>query len=224
MKIPKSPFIAIANSWNEFNHGHIPQRDLAEKVKEGIRSYGGLPLEFDTIGPCDAHAQGYEGMNFILPSREIIADSVEVMIRSQNIVDGIVLISSCDKITPGMLMAAMRLNIPCIHICGGSCIPAISFAESKQIRQDFLAGKITEREMAEQNSQLYPMPGICPYIGTANTMDCVAEALGLALAGSATVPSCTNERAQYGFKTGKVMMELVEKGLTPLQNCHAPGH
>jgi len=202
------PIIAIANSWNEFNHGHIPQRQIADRVKEGIRAAGGLPLEFNTIGPCDGLAQGYEAMDYILPSREIMADSIEIMLRSQSIVDGLVLISSCDKITPAMLMAALRLDIPCIHICSGTCIPAISFSESKQLRKDFLNGKISEREMAERNEALYPHPGVCPYIGTANTMDIFTEALGLAISGSSTIPAATNDRMRCAQETGQLAVAL----------------
>jgi dihydroxy-acid dehydratase len=209
------PIIAIANSWNEFNHGHMPQRQIADKVKEGVRAAGGLALEFNTIGPCDALAQGYEGMDYILPSREIIADSVEVMIRSQFIVDALVLISSCDKITPGMLMAALRLNIPCVHICSGTCIPAIPFSESKRLRKDFLEGRIGEREMAEGNACLYPHPGICPYIGTANTMVIFTEALGLAISGSSTIPAATSERMRCAEATGQLAVSLAESGLNP---------
>lgn len=211
----EKPIIGIVNSWNEFNHGHIPQRELAEKVKDGVRAKGGLPLEFNTIGPCDALAQGYEAMDFILPSREVIADSIEAMVLSQNVVDGLVFISSCDKITPGMLMAALRLDIPAIHICSGTCTPAITFAESKKIRNDFLTGRISERELAEGNARLYPQPGICPYIGTAQSMNCVAEALGLALPGSAACPSCTNERAAYAIRTGETIVTVAEKKLKP---------
>jgi dihydroxy-acid dehydratase len=211
------PIIAIANSWNEFNHGHIPQKQIAKKVKEGVRAAGGLPLEFNTIGPCDALAQGLEGMKYILPNREIIADSVEGMLRSQGIFDGLVLISSCDKITPGMLMAALRLDLPCIHICSGTCIPAISFAESKQIRKDFLEGKLSEREMAERNAALYPHPGVCPYMGTANSMDIFAEALGLALSGSASIPAATNERMRAAIRTGELAVALAQQGRCPSQ-------
>lgn len=209
------PIIGIVNSWNEFNHGHLPQREIAEKVKDGIRAKGGLPLEFNTIGPCDALAQGYEAMDFILPSREVIADSIEAMVLSQNILDGLVFISSCDKITPGMLMAALRLDLPSIHICSGTCTPQITFAESKRLRGEFLAGKISEQELAEKNAKLYPQPGICPYIGTAQSMNCVAEALGLALPGSATCPSCTNRRAFYAIKTGETAVEMAINKLRP---------
>lgn len=209
------PIIAIANSWNEFNHGHMPQRQIADRVKDGVRAAGGLPLEFNTIGPCDALAQGSEGMKYILHNREIIADSVEGMMRSQWISDSVVLISSCDKITPGMMMAALRLDLPCVHICSGTCVPAISFAESKRIRAAFLEGQITERELAEGNSALYPHPGICPYMGTANTMDIFAEALGLSLSGSATIPAATNERMRAAYRTGQLAVELAIQGQRP---------
>jgi dihydroxy-acid dehydratase len=209
------PIIAIVNSWNEFNHGHIPQRQIADRVKEGVLAAGGLPLEFNTIGPCDGLAQGYEAMDYILPSREIIADSIEIMLRSQAIVDGLVLISSCDKITPAMLMAALRLDIPCVHICSGTCIPAISFSESKQLRKDFINGKISEREMAERNAALYPHPGVCPYMGTANTMDIFAEALGLAISGSSTIPAATNDRMRCALETGQLAVALAVSSRKP---------
>ncbi len=211
------PIIAIANSWNEFNHGHIPQRGIADKVKEGILAAGGLPLEFNTIGPCDALGQGNEGMKYILPSRRIIADSVEVMLRSQAIADGVVLISSCDKVTPAMLMAALRLDLPAVHICSGTCLPTISFAESKQLRKDFVEGKISEREMVEQNAQLYPSPGVCPYMGTANTMDIFTEVLGMSLSGSATIPAGTTERMQCARRTGQVAVTLALEARVPSQ-------
>jgi dihydroxy-acid dehydratase len=209
------PIIAIANSWNEFNHGHIPQKQIAAKVKDGVRVAGGLPMEFNTIAPCDALAQGHESMKYILPSREIIADSVEAMIRSQSIVDGIVLISSCDKITPAMLMAAFRLDVPCIHICSGTCIPTISFAESKRLRKEFLNKNIDERELSERNADLYPHPGVCPYMGTANTMDIFTEALGLSISGSSTIPAMTNERMRCAEETGILAVTLAESENKP---------
>lgn len=211
----EKPIIGIANSWNEFNHGHIPQRQIADLVKDGVRAAGGLPLEFNTIGPCDALAQGYEGMDYILPSREIIADSLEVMVRSQFIIDGLVFISSCDKITPGMLMAVLRLDIPSVHVCSGTCIPAISFSESKRLRKDFLEGRISEREMAEGNALLYPHAGICPYIGTANTMNIFVEALGLSIPGSSTIPAATSERLRCAQKTGQLAVTLARSERRP---------
>ena len=209
------PIIAIANSYTELNHGHIPQLEIARKIKEGIRNAGGLPLEFNTIAPCDALAQGFEGMNYVLPSREIIADSVEVMVRSQHIFDGIIYISSCDKITPGMLMAALRLDLPCLHISSGPCIPAISFSESKTVRKEFLANLVTEKEMAEKNAELYPHPGICPYMGTANTMNCVAEVLGLTLPEAALVPASSSHRMRLAEETGEMIMDLAARERRP---------
>jgi dihydroxy-acid dehydratase len=209
------PIIAIANSWNEFNHGHMPQRQIADKVKEGILAAGGLPLEFNTIGPCDALGQGHEGMKYILPSRGIIADSVEIMLRSQAIADGLVMISSCDKITPAMLMACLRLDLPAVHICSGTCTPAISFAESKRIRKDFLDGKIDEREMVEGNARLYNGTGICPYMGTANTMDIFTEALGLSISGSSTIPANSDARMECAHKTGELAVSLSQSSRKP---------
>ena len=209
------PIIGVANSWNEFNHGHIPQRQIADEIKKGIIDSGGIPLEFNTIGPCDALAQGHESMKYILPSREIIADSVEVMIRSQNIVDGLVIISSCDKVTPGMLMAALRLDLPCVHTCSGTCTPKISFSDSKLLRKKFLENKISEKELVEGNSQLYPYPGICPYMGTAHTMDIFTEVLGLSIPYSSTIPANTSERLMNAYQTGRVAFTISENERKP---------
>jgi dihydroxy-acid dehydratase len=209
------PIIGIANSWNEFNHGHLPQRQLADAVKDGVRAAGGLPLEFNTIGPCDALGHGHEGMKYILPSREIIADSVEAMVRSQFIVDGLVLVSSCDKITPGMLMAALRLDVPAIHVCSGTCVPLIPFAESKRLRKEFMEGRISERELVEGNARLYPQAGICPYIGTANTMNIFVEALGLSLPGASTIPAGTAERMRCAQATGRLAVTNALSRRTP---------
>jgi dihydroxy-acid dehydratase len=217
------PIIAIANSWNEFNHGHIPQRLIADKVKEGILAAGGLPLEFNTIGPCDALGQGHEGMKYILPSRGLIADSVEMMLRSQAIADGLVMISSCDKITPAMLMACLRLDLPAVHICSGTCKPAMSFAESKRIRKDFLDGKIGEREMVEGNARVYNGTGICSYMGTANTMDIFTEVLGLSISGSSTIPANTDARMECAYKTGTlaVSLSLTSRKPSEIVNAHS---
>jgi dihydroxy-acid dehydratase len=154
-------------------------------------------------------------MKYILPSRGIIADSVEVMLRSQAIADGLVMISSCDKITPAMLMACLRLDLPAVHICSGTCTPDISFAESKRIRKDFLDGKIDEREMVEGNARLYNGTGICPYMGTANTMDIFTEVLGLSISGSSTIPANTNARMECAYKTGELAVSLSRSSLKP---------
>jgi dihydroxy-acid dehydratase len=208
------PIIGIANSWNEFNHGHLPQKVLVEKIKAGVISAGGVPVEFHTVGPCDGLAVGNTGMHYILPMREIIADSIEATVNGHPIFDGLVLLSSCDKITPGMLMAAARLRMPAIHISAGPAIPSISFAWSKELRKKFLHGEISERELAESNSELYSTCGNCPYIGTANTMNCVAEGLGMALPGSALVPAHSHRRMEYAFDTGKSIVNLVRRELS----------
>lgn len=209
------PIIAIANSWNEFNHGHRAQRALAEEIKRGVRDGGGVPLEFNTIGPCDAFAQGNAGMGFILPSREVIADSVELTVRAHRIFDGMVAVSSCDKITPGMLMAMFRLDLPALHICGGPCRPEISFAESKKIRAAFIRREIDEQTMAERNARLYGGGGICSYIGTANTMNCLAEALGVSLAGAATAVVDSPKRMELAYRTGRAVMDAAAAGRRP---------
>jgi len=210
----QKPIIAVANSWNEFNHGHVQHKALAEWVKAGIRSAGGLPIEFHTPGPCDGLAVGNPGMHFILPTRELISHTIEATVRGHPIFDGLVLISSCDKITPGMLIAAARLKMPTIHIAGGPAIPAISFAESRRLRAEFLKGNLSERQLAEGNAELYSTSGNCAYIGTANTMNSLAEALGLALPGSAVAPANSHRRARFAEDSGKQIVKLVEMGLT----------
>jgi len=208
------PIIGIANSWNEFNHGHLPQKELVEKIKSGVLSAGGTPVEFNTIGPCDGLAVGNTGMHYILPMREIIADSIEATVNGHPIFDGLVLVASCDKITPGMLMAAGRLGMPAIHISAGPAIPAISFSRSRELRKKFLNGEISERELAESNSELYSTCGVCPYIGTANTMNCIAEGLGMALPGSALAPASSHRRMGYAFATGEAIVNLVNWDLS----------
>ncbi len=209
------PIICVVNSWNEMNHGHVPLRDLAERVKEGVRASGGLPLEFNTIAPCDGLSVGTEGMKYILPAREVIADSIEVMIQSQRIFDGMVLIAGCDKITPGMLMAAARLDIPSILVVSGPEVPRASHQEIRAARTAFLRGELQEQELVEINSRLYSGPGICPYMGTANTMNSVSEALGMSLPGSALAIPYSSERSDYARESGRMIVTLAEKKVTP---------
>lgn len=218
----QKPIIAIANSWNEYNHGHTVQRELAEWVKKGVRQAGGTPMEFIAPGPCDGLAVGNEGMHYILPTRELVANVVEAAIRAHPVFDGMVLISSCDKINPGMLIAAARLRMPAIHLAGGPSLPAISFAASRQLRKDFLEGKISEQELAEKNAQLYSTDGSCPYIGTANTMTSMAEALGMALPGSSLAPAVSEKRKQFAERTGEQIVRLVEMGITSDQIMTLP--
>ena len=211
------PMIAVVNSWNEIVPGHAHLRDLAQEVKRGIVAAGGLPLEFNTIAICDGIAQGHSGMKYVLPSRELISDSIEVMIKAHGIFDGMVLIGSCDKIVPAMLMAAARLNIPAALVTGGPMKNCIKPYESKAARQKFLRGEIAERELVDVTLQYYPTAGICPFLGTANTMCIVAEALGMSLPGSALIPALSPERRTAAYETGRIVMDLVAKQLLPRQ-------
>jgi dihydroxy-acid dehydratase len=213
--LDSKPLIAVANSWNEICPGHEPLRQLAEEVKKGIREAGGEPIEFNTIGMCDGIAQGHSGMRYCLPHREIIADSVEAMVVGEGIFDGMVLLGSCDKIVPAMLMSAARINLPSIIVTAGPCVPDIKPSDSKDLRQQFLSGKITERELIEGTLKYYSGPGICPFLGTANTMGVLSEALGMMLKGGSLIPSGTAFRRFNARESGQAVMKLVELQLTP---------
>lgn len=209
------PIIAVVNSWNEIVPGHCHLRELAEDVKRGIIEAGGYPLEFNTIAICDGIAQGHDGMKYVLPSRELIVDSIEVMIRAHGIFDGMVLLGSCDKIVPAMLMAAARLNIPAAMVTGGPMVNKIKPAESKAARQQFIRGEIDEEKLVEVTVDYYPTAGVCPFLGTANTMCIVAETLGMSLPGSAAVPALSELRHKVAYDTGMVIMDLVQKDIKP---------
>lgn len=211
------PLIAIANSWNELCPGHEPLRKLAEEVKKGILEAGGEPIEFNTIAICDGIAQGHPGMRYSLPHRELVTDSIEAMVLGEGIFDGVVYMGSCDKIIPGMLNAAARINLPAIVVTAGPCYAEIKPDQSKKARAQFLAGEITERQLIEQTLRYYTGPGICPFLGTANTMGCIAEALGMMLSGGSLIPASTSMRRFSARTSGQKLMELVEKNITPSQ-------
>lgn len=212
------PIIAVVNSHNDFVAGHVPLRRLGDVVKESIRAAGGLPLEFQTIAMCDGLAQGHAGMRYSLPSRDLIADSVETMVRGHEIFDGVVLLASCDKIVPAMLMAAARLDLPAVVVTGGPSGNAITPAQSKAARQEFLKGTITEEELVMVTAQYYNGPGICSFLGTANTMCMVTETLGLGLPGIALAPAESEERIELVRESGRRIVELVlAGGPTPRQ-------
>ena len=211
---PDKPIIAIANSWTETCPGHVPLRQLAEEVKKGILEAGGEPIEFNTIAICDGVAQGHAGMHYSLPSREIIADSVEAMVQGHNCFDGVVYMASCDKIVPGMLMAAGRLDLPGALVSAGPCFDEIKPSDSKELRARFLRGEASEREVIEGTLKYYTGPGICPFLGTANTMCCLAEGLGMMVPGGAMQPAPTSQRRFIARKTGAAVVELVRRGIT----------
>ena len=212
---PDKPLIAIANSWNEVCPGHEPLRQLAAEVKKGILEAGGEPIEFNTIGMCDGVAQGHAGMRYCLPHREIIADSCEAMIVGEGCFDGVVYMGSCDKIVPAMLMAAARINLPAALVTAGPCYDEIKPSESKALRARFLRGEATEREVIEGTLTYYTGPGICPFLGTANTMGCLTEGLGMMLPNGALWPSSTSQRRFSARQTGAAVVDLVRRGIKP---------
>ncbi len=216
----KAPLIGIANSFNEIVPGHIHLRNLVEAVKAGIRQAGGVPVEFGVIGVCDGIAMNHEGMKYSLVSREIIADSVEIMAHAHAF-DGLVLVTSCDKITPGMLMAAFRINIPAILIAGGPMLTGEFKGKKVNLISAFEAigkvkiGEMSEEELFELEKCACPTCGSCAGMFTANSMNCLTEALGLALPGNGTIPAVYSERIRLAKETGKAIVRLVKKGLTP---------
>ena len=216
------PLIGIANSYTNIVPGHIHLRTIGEAVKEGILSAGGTPFEFNTIAVCDGIAMGHEGMRYSLPSREIIADSVEIMLQAHSL-DGLVMISNCDKITPGMLMAAARVNIPAIMVTGGPMAAGryrgkkISYSVMPEALGQVAAGKMTEGELLEMESNACPGCGSCSGMFTANTMACMTEALGLSLPYCATSLANSAFKARLARASGKQIIKLVQDDLKPSQ-------
>lgn len=221
--IEGKPLIGIASTWNTLVPGHFNLDKVAEYVKNGIYTAGGTPAEFGTIAACDGIAQGHVGMHYILPSREIICNSVEIMAQAHRL-DGLVLLASCDKIVPGMLMAAARLDIPCIVCVGGPMAGGIEFDGRKSDLTSISealgmlkAGKITEQEYAALENTACPGCGSCSFYGTANTMGCVAEALGMSLPGSSLIPAFYAARLRSSFEAGRAIVDLCKKGITARQ-------
>jgi dihydroxy-acid dehydratase len=219
------PLIAIANSFTEINPGHVHLNKLAEKVKEGVRAAGGLPREFNTISVCDGIAMGHEGMKLSLPSREIIADSLEIMVGSHGF-DAMVCITTCDKINPGMLMATARLNIPTIFVLGGPMSAGcpewgkykgkkITVMDLFEVRGLVMSGDISEKEGTYLEEICCASPGACAGMFTAMTMQCLIEAMGMTLPYMATAESMGKERERLAYEAGKQIMKLLKLDLTP---------
>jgi len=214
------PFIAIANSWNEIVPGHTHLRRLAEAAKQGVRAAGGTPFEFDTIGICDGLAMGHEGMKYSLASREIIADSVEAMVEAHRF-DAMVLISSCDKIVPGHLMAAARLDIPSIMVTGGPMMPGRlqgNFVDVMTVFEavgKFQKGRISEKELRRLEGCACPGPGSCAGLFTANTMACLTEALGMSLPRCAAMHANDPAKLSLARESGRRIMSLLDNGPLP---------
>lgn len=214
------PVIGIANAWSECVPGHYNLRQVAEKVKTGIYRAGGTPVEFGVIGGCDGMAQGHIGMHYILPSREIIANSIESMAEI-NQFDGLVLLGSCDKIVPGMLMAAARLDIPCILLPGGPMQGGGDFdghkADQSSLTEAYgmvSAGRMSEKDYLNMEETACPTCGSCAYLGTANTMCTLSEAMGMTIPFGANTPADYSRRMALGQATGEKIVELVNRGIS----------
>ena len=216
------PFIGVANSFTTIVPGHIHLKNIGEAVKAGILEAGGTPFEFNTIAVCDGLAMGHQGMRYSLPSRELISDSVEIMVQAHRL-DGVVLISNCDKVTPGMLMAAARLDVPAISVTGGAMASGRFRGEKVGVTNVFegmgrvIAEKMTEDELARLESVACPGCGSCNGMFTANTMACLTEALGMSLPYCATALATSAEKLRIAKETGERIVSLIQKNLKPSQ-------
>lgn len=217
----EKPLIGIVNAFNEIIPGHGHLKDLAQAAKLGVSAAGGTPIEVPAIGVCDGIAMGHKGMNFSLPSRELIADSIEAIAQAHAL-DGLVLIPNCDKIVPGMLMAAARINIPCIVVSGGPMLAGRYQGKSISVSQIFEAagqyesGKISAEELAALEQSACPGYGSCAGLFTANTMNCLTEVLGMALPGNGTIPAANSgARKMLAKRSGALLVDLVNKDIKP---------
>jgi len=215
------PLIGIVNSFNEVVPGHIHLREIAEAVKAGVRMAGGTPLEFPAIAVCDGLAMGHKGMKYSLASRELIADSIEIMTEA-HVFDALVLIPNCDKVVPGMLMAAARLNVPSVFVSGGPMLAGKLNNQIMDINTAFEAvgayesGKIDDERLEEIEDNCCPGCGSCAGMFTANSMNCLTEALGLGLPGNGTIPSVHAGRKRLAKQAGMKVMEVLKQDLKPL--------
>ncbi|MEN6411348.1 MAG: dihydroxy-acid dehydratase [Veillonellales bacterium] len=217
----EKPLIGVVNAFNEIIPGHIHLREIAEAVKLGVAAGGGTPIEFPSIGICDGIAMGHEGMKYPLASRELIADSIEAMTIAHGF-DGLVLIPNCDKIVPGMLMAAARLNIPCVVVSGGPMLAGryqgkdVSVSTMFEAAGLFESGKINAAELDAMEKSACPGCGSCAGLFTANTMNCLTEALGMGLPGNGTIPAAYfGARRMLAKRAGGLVVELVKKDIKP---------
>ncbi len=215
------PFIGIANAFNTIVPGHMSLDRITEFVKIGVASAGGIPFEFGVIGICDGIAMGHKGMSYALPSRELIADSIEAMVEAHQF-DGLVVVGSCDKIIPGMLMAILRLNIPAIAVTGGPMIPEkvgnqyVSIKDAFEAAGLFKAKEIDERELKLYEDFCAPYCGSCQGLFTANTMQILTEVMGLSLPYTSTSPCGSSRKLRIAKEAGRRIVELVREGIKPL--------
>lgn len=214
------PLIAVVNSFTEMVPGHIGLRELADYVKQGIWQAGGVPREFSTIALCDGICQGHDGMRYPLPSRENIADAIEMMVEAHHL-DGMVMLPGCDKIVPGMIMAAARCNIPTIMIPAGPMLAGhykgrtnITLTDMREFIGQTEVGKMSEEDLLALEQRALPTYGTCAMLGTANSMSFLSEILGLALPHSTTAPAVSSEKRRYAKEAGKRILGLIQDNLT----------
>lgn len=216
----RRPWIGVVNSYNAIIPGHVHLRTITDAVKAGVNAAGGLPIEFPVIGVCDGIAMNHLGMKFSLPSRELIMDSIEIMTQAHAF-DALVLVTNCDKIVPGMAMAAASLNIPAIVISGGPMLAGVHKGQDIDLSTVFesvgkvMAGTLAEEELIQIENVACPTYGSCAGMFTANTMNCMIEALGLGLPGNGTIPAVYSERERLAKEAGLKIMELLDKKILP---------
>lgn len=218
----KRPFVAVVNSKSDYIPGHMHLDKIAEQVKAGIRNAGGVPFEFNTIGVCDGIAMNHKGMKYSLCSRELIADSIEVMLTAHPL-DAIVFIPNCDKIVPGMLLAACRLNLPCIFISGGPMLPGkstetdtgIGLSEMFEYIGKYNVGGMTEANLESCAFTACPTCGSCSGMYTANSMNCLTETIGMSLPGTGTIPAVMSKRLRLAKMAGERVMDLLRDDIKP---------
>ncbi|MFR5876087.1 MAG: dihydroxy-acid dehydratase [Eubacterium sp.] len=218
----KRPFVAVVNSKSDYIPGHMHLDKIAEQVKAGIRNAGGVPFEFNTIGVCDGIAMNHKGMKYSLCSRELIADSIEVMLTAHPL-DAIVFIPNCDKIVPGMLLAACRLNLPCIFINGGPMLPGkstqtpnpIGLSEQFEYVGANAVGKMSDANLEQTAFTACPTCGSCSGMYTANSMNCLTESIGMSLPGSGTIPAVYSARLRLAKMAGERVMDLLKADIKP---------
>lgn len=214
------PFIGVINTYNEMHPGHIHLNRIGQLVKDGVREAGGVPFEVNTISLCDGFSQGHVGMCSVLPSREVIADSIEVYAGGHQL-DGLVLIGGCDKIVPAMIMAALRINLPTVLVTSGPMMPAVykgkqyGTYELKEMAGKLIRGEISREEYEYMEGLMSPTPGSCAMMGTANTMSIIAEAMGLTMPGSACAHAVSGKKNRVAKESGMAVVRLVEEDIRP---------
>mgnify|MGYP004637850347 FL=1 len=217
----KKPFIAVVCAASDYVPGHMHLHEISRAVKDGIRNAGGVPFEFFTIGVCDGLAMNHKGMRYSLASRELIADSIEVMLTAHPL-DGVVFIPNCDKIVPGMIMAAARMNLPSIFVSGGPMKAGVvggkrlGYSEIYEAIGKYTDGEIGDKEILEYENRACPTCGSCSGMYTANSMNCLTEAIGLALPFNGTEPAVNSARRRLAKETGERAVELVKENIRPL--------